>query len=87
MLNEKDYQESIQKICMLDSDIIVTDVPSVRQTDAKEVFHCVKKYNDNALYIENPQKAVDYALDTTKDGMVCIFGSLYLCAEVRKYIK
>ena len=87
MLNEKDYKESIQKICSLDADIIVTDVPSIRQTDAKEIFECVKKHNTNAKYIDNPQKATEYAINNTKDGVVCIFGSLYLCGEVRGYIK
>ena len=87
MLNEKDYKESIQKISSLDADIIVTDVPSIRQTDAKEIFECVKKYNKNAKYIDNPQKATEYAINNTKDGVVCIFGSLYLCGEVRGYIK
>lgn len=87
MLNEKDYSESIRQICSLDGDIIVTDVPSIRQTDAKAVFDCVKNYRSNAVYIENPKKAVEYALDTSKEGLVCIFGSLYLCGEIRKYIK
>lgn len=87
MLNEKDYKESIQKICSLDANIIVTDVPSIRQTDAKEIFECVKKHNTNAKYIDNPQKATEYAINNTKDGVVCIFGSLYLCGEVRGYIK
>lgn len=86
MLNEKDFKESIQKICSIKADIIVTDVPSVRQTDANEIFEYTKKHNLSTRYISTPEKAVEYALQSNQDGLICIFGSLYLCAEVRKYI-
>ena len=87
MLNDKDYLDSIQRICSVDgAKIIVTKVPSIRQTSGEDVFCKVKKYRSDAIYIENCEEAVKYADSITQNGVVCIFGSLYLCGEVRKTV-
>lgn len=84
MLNEKDYTKSIKKILSVkNTKIIVTDVPSVRQTSGAEVFCQVKKLCPDAVYIQNSIDAVKYANGITPQGAVCVFGSLYLCGMVR----
>ncbi len=87
MLNDKDYMQSIQKICGIkDAKIIVTKVPSTRQTNGEDVFCKVKECCSDAVYIEDCIKAVKYADSITLSGAVCIFGSLYLCGKVRKAV-
>ena len=87
MLNDKDYLNSIQKICSVEGvRIIVTKVPSYRQTSGEDVFGKVKQYRSDAIYIEDCVEAVKYADSITLSGAVCIFGSLYLCGDVRKHI-
>ncbi len=87
MLNEKDYSDSIQKICSVEgAKIIVTKVPSIRQTSGEDIFCKVKKYRSDAIYIKNCEEAVKYADSITQEGAVCVFGSLYLCGQVRKTV-
>lgn len=88
MLNDKDYTDSIKKICSIDdAKIIVTSVPSHRQTSGTQVYEKVREYRSDAIYIEDCKEAVEYADKHTADGAVCIFGSLYLCGNVRSTIK
>ena len=84
MLNEKDYENSIKKISSVADDIIVTSVPSLRQTDAQSVYDCVKKYFPNARYIPDCENALLLASNEAKDDAVCVFGSLYLVGNLRK---
>lgn len=84
MLNDKDFEKTIEKICSRDAHIVVTDVPSYRQTDSSEIYNCVLRYKSDSVYISDCHKAVSYALENNPSGgAVCIFGSLYLCGEVR----
>lgn len=84
MLNEKDYEESIRKISGVADDIIVTSVPSIRQTDAKSVYNCVKKYFPTARFALDCEDALSLAVNSAKGDAVCIFGSLYLVGHLRK---
>ena len=78
MPNDKDYTDSIKKICSIDdAKIIVTSVPSHRQTSGTQVYEKVREYRSDAIYIEDCKEAVEYADKHTADGAVCIFGSLY----------
>ena len=87
MLNDKDYSKSIERICSIDADIIVTDVPSYRQTDSTAIYEEVKKYRPDSRYISDCAEAVKTGLDSTPSGgALCVFGSLYLCGEIRKNI-
>ena len=85
MLNEKDYEESIRKISCVADDIIVTSVPSIRQTDAESIYECVKKYFPKAQYVIDCEKALSLAANSANGDAVCIFGSLYLAGYLRKY--
>ena len=84
MLNDKDFGASIERICSIDADIIVTDVPSYRQTDSTAVCAGVKKYRPDSRYVADCHEAVRVGLaNTPTGGALCVFGSLYLCGEVR----
>lgn len=87
MLNDKNFEESAKKLSELKGRIIVTDVPSYRQTNGIEVFESIKKYSPNALYIKDYKEALDMAVSLKrKKGYVCIAGSLYLAGAMRTEI-
>ncbi len=87
MLNDKDFTRSIERICSIDADFIVTDVPSYRQTDSSAIFRQVKKHRPNSRYISDCREAVEKGYNNTPaGGILCVFGSLYLCGEVRRII-
>lgn len=84
MLNDKDFSEAIERICSIDADVIVTDVPSYRQTDSTAVYEEVKKHRPDSRYISDCKLAVKTGFENTPaGGALCVFGSLYLCGEVR----
>ena len=87
MLNDKDFDASAQNLSHLGGRFIVTDVPSIRQTDGKKVYDCIKRYVGDAEYIPSYKEASDRALFMAADGFVCFAGSLYLAGAVRTYIK
>ncbi len=87
MLNDKDFELSAKVLSELEGRFVVTDVPSVRQIDAKKVYDEIKKYIPNAIYESDYKKAVDVARTLAGDGgFVCIAGSLYLAGAVRQYL-
>lgn len=87
MLNEKDFENSSNVLKNLDGKIVITDVPSVRQTSGREIYTAVKSLRDDAVYIPSYVKAVDYAEENVgSGGFVCVAGSLYLAGAVRTYI-
>lgn len=87
MLNEKDFENSAEVLKKLDGKIIVTDVPSTRQTSGNDIYMAVKSLRGDAVYIPNYISAVDYAKENvSRNGFVCVAGSLYLAGAVRTYI-
>lgn len=89
MLNEKDYGKSVELILNHADFIVATSVPSIRQTSAYDIYTEIKKYTDNAIYEEDPIKALELAKEIAKkeDSTVFVFGSLYLSGMLRKYVK
>ena len=74
MLNEKDYKKSVELILKYSDYIVATSVPSLRQTSALDIYNEIKNYTSDAVYIENPKDALDYARQRRKMKM-----RLYLC--------
>ena len=89
MLNEKDYNKSINLILDKADYIIATSVPSLRQTSSYEIYEEIKKHTSNSLYEPQPLKALEIAKQRAKndDAVVFVFGSLYLSGMLRKYVK
>lgn len=89
MLNEKDYKDSIDMMLRSADFIIATAVPSIRQTNAEDIYEEIKKRTPGCIYEPDPVKAYAYAIDKAKNdgGVVFVFGSLYLSGMIRKYVK
>ena len=87
MLNEKDYEKSLEKICSVSDFVIITSVPSSRQTDFEKIFKTAKKYKNDAVLIEDNFEAVRCAaMQNNGEGAVIIAGSLYLAGNLRKFV-
>ncbi len=88
MLNDKDFESSAKELSSLKAKFIVTDVPSMRQTNGMNVYERILKYIPDSLYEPDYKKASDLALDMAGDrGFVCIAGSLYLAGALRIYLR
>ncbi len=89
MLNEKDYIESVDMMLGLADFTIATSVPSIRQTDAGDIYEEIRKRTSDCAFEPDPVKAFQYAIDKAKNdgGVVFVFGSLYLSGMIRKYVK
>lgn len=87
MLNEKDFEKSLESIAKISDVLIITSVPSIRQTDFKKVFETAKKYKKDAVFIENNFDAIkNAALSNNGNSAVLIAGSLYLAGNVRNFV-
>ncbi len=88
MLNEKDYEKSLEEICRISDELIITSVPSVRQTSFEEIYKTAKMYKKDTVFIEDNFDAIEYAV-SSKNGVfsVLIAGSLYLAGNVRKFVE
>ena len=88
MLNDKDFENSARLIASLNSPVVVTDVPSYRQTSGESVFECIRKFCPDAIYEPDNKKALSLARTMTgEDGFLCIAGSLYLAGAMRSMLK
>jgi len=84
MMDDKEIQDSARQISEFSDKIIVTQLDMPRCMSAKNL----SRHFINPLICENPEKAVESALDMAdNDEIVCVCGSLYLAGEVRKSFK
>ncbi len=87
MLNDKEYKRSFDEILPLCDKLIITSVPSIRQINVREVFSYAKEIKNDALYIEDNSDALNEALKyLDSDSVLCVFGSLYLAGNMRRYV-
>ena len=87
-MNVLDFKNFKELLARLNSPIVVTDVPSYRQTSGESVFECVKKFCPHAIYEPDNQKALNKARQMSdEDGYLCIAGSLYLAGAMRSRLK
>lgn len=87
MLNEKDFEKSVEKISDISDILIITDVPSTRQTSSDEVFGCAKRFKKDTLFIKDNIEAVNKAVKLKDDNsIVAIVGSLYLAGNLRGFV-
>ncbi len=88
MLNDKDYKNALREIKDMPKHLIVTSVPSIRQTATDEVYEYVKSLRCDAIFIEDNKSAIQKAIELSSDeDAICIFGSLYLVGDVRGFVK
>ena len=87
MLGEKDWEESVRLISLHSKKVVVTTVPSLRETPADEINTMFSKYGVLSICIKDPVDALNYAKELCgKNGALFVFGSLYLSGYLRKYI-
>jgi len=87
MLNEKDYEKSIELISKQNAKIIITTVPNLRQTSAEDIFEEVRRRIPEAVFVPDPLEALETAKSAAGvDGAVFVFGSLYLSGYLRQYV-
>ena len=84
VLKDKDYSHMIEKISLLASEIVVTEVNMPRKLDADVLAREVIKYNKNVHVEKDIKKAILKTLElASSDDMIVFCGSLYLIGEVR----
>ena len=88
MLGEKDWKESIDLILHRCDSIILTKVPSTRPTQTEEMLNHIKNKGIACTYIESYTDAYQKAKSMAgTDGVVVVFGSLYLSGALRQYVE
>lgn len=89
MLEDKEIEKAVERIAPLAAEIIVTKPDSPRAGDWKKVARLASKLlgEDRVHIVEESKLAVQQGIKmlSAKD-MLCITGSLYMLAPVRKYI-
>ncbi|MBQ4528660.1 MAG: bifunctional folylpolyglutamate synthase/dihydrofolate synthase [Clostridia bacterium] len=88
MLGEKDWRESVSLISEHTDSVILTTVPSFRETPADELICEFKELGLRCEYYQNPEIAFEKSKEKAgRDGVLFAFGSLYLAGYLRKYAK
>lgn len=87
MLNDKDFEKSVERIANISDELIITDVPSIRQTDVKPVFEVAKKIKNDTILINDNISAINKAISLAdENSVICIVGSLYLAGNLRSFV-
>lgn len=88
MLNEKQYKKSLDYALKNAEKVIVTSVPSARQTNVDDVYKYAKSIHNNVEFIEDNFDAFSNAYKHCDDNSVIgIFGSLYLAGNMRGFVE
>ncbi|HIW21532.1 MAG TPA: bifunctional folylpolyglutamate synthase/dihydrofolate synthase [Candidatus Dorea intestinavium] len=88
VLRDKEYQTMLKETVPLADEVMTITTPTVRGFDGRELLKEVKKYKENAIYVESIDKAVKRALTLAgKEDIIIAFGSLTFLGEVKKAIE
>lgn len=85
VLADKDY-DSVLKITAPYAEKIITITPpeNARALDGRKLLETVKKYNDEAMYIDNLDEAIELGKELAgEDGVLIIFGSLSYLGRIK----
>lgn len=84
MLSEKDWHDSARLIANKADSIVVTTVPSIRETATDEMYDFLTSEGAECICIDDYKAAYVKALELAgEDGTVFVFGSLYLAGAIR----
>jgi dihydrofolate synthase/folylpolyglutamate synthase len=84
VLKDKDFSHMIEKISLLASEVVVTEVNMPRKLDAKTLANEISKYNKNVHIEKDIKNAILKTIElASSDDMIVFCGSLYLIGEVR----
>lgn len=84
VLKDKDFSHMIEKISLLASEIVVTEVNMPRKLEANILADEISKHNKNVYIEKDVKKAILKTLELADpEDMIVFCGSLYLIGEVR----
>ncbi len=88
MMSDKDYDAYLKITAPLFKAFIAAKPVISRALDAQTLSETAKKYCKNCMAIENPQDAIDKALQLSgKDDVIIICGSFYLAGDTNSRLK
>ena len=88
MLSEKDWPESVDLIAQKADVIVLTKVPSLRESDSNAMQERLEAIGVQCVCIDDYAQAYHEALNLAgTSGNVFVFGSLYLAGALRKYVE
>lgn len=88
MLNEKQYIESLDCALNIADAVVITSVPSMRQTSVRDIYDYAVLSHNCVEFIENNFDAFAFAHKLCDDNSVIgIFGSLYLAGNMRSFVE
>ncbi len=88
MLNEKQYTQSLDCALNIADAVVITSVPSIRQTSVGDIYDYARSNHKCVGFIENNFDAFTYAYKLCDDNSVIgIFGSLYLAGNMRSFVE
>ena len=87
VMRDKDVEGCLKHLLWNAKTVVATKCENPRAMDAHELAELCKNHCGNVLPIENPEKAVETALELSGGIPVVICGSLYLAAQVRDFVR
>ncbi len=88
MLNEKEYKKSLDYALNIADEVVITNVPSVRQTDVSEIYNYAKSKAQKVYFVENNEEALVFAHKLSDEkSVIGLFGSLYLAGNIRGFVE
>ena len=87
MMKDKDYEECIADIIKVADNVIATELDMPRALRAEEIKAVCDKNNVKCIVVTDVKSAIETAIEISKDGLVCICGSLYLAGEAKRVLK
>ncbi|MBO8160238.1 MAG: bifunctional folylpolyglutamate synthase/dihydrofolate synthase [Thermosipho sp. (in: Bacteria)] len=85
ILDDKDKELILSKLCPLFEQVIITTPPSHRALNSQETYEIAKKYCKNVLFIHEPLEALEY-VDNVNVDLKIVAGSFYLVGYIRDYL-
>lgn len=88
MMEDKEYVKVAEILSKISKKVVTTQIDMPRCASAKKLADVFESFKIDAVAVENPENAVDYAInDMGKEDVLCICGSLYLAGRIRNYLK
>ncbi len=87
MMRDKDYEECITDIISIADRVIATELDMPRALKADEIKKVCDKNGCECVALPNVKTAIQSAIETAGDNLICICGSLYLAGEAKRVLK
>ncbi len=87
MMRDKDYEECITDIISISDRVIASELDMPRALKADEIRKVCNKNGVECIAIPDVKTAIQSAIETAGDNLICICGSLYLAGEAKRVLK